>query len=68
MAEEGTMDFDRYIDVVAPAVGLHIPDQYRAQALELLRLAAAVAQPLMEFELDQSIEPATTFSPPGSKP
>jgi hypothetical protein len=57
------VDIERYIDAVAPAVGMAIPDEYRADAATYLKLAFAVAEPLLAFELDETIEPAPIFRP-----
>jgi hypothetical protein len=56
-------DIEQYIDAVAPAVGLSVPDEYRASLVTYLTLAFAVAKPLMEFELDETVEPAPIFRP-----
>ena len=56
-------DLEAYIDAMAPAVGIPIPDQYRESVLMYLRLGAELAQPLLELELDEAVEPAPVFRP-----
>ena len=57
------VDFERFIDAMAPAVGITVPDKYRSEALVYVRLAATIAQPLIDFDLDETVEPAPTFKP-----
>jgi hypothetical protein len=64
MTNANIFDLEQYLEAVSPAVGLRIPDEFRSEALNYLRAAARIAQPLLEFELEQSIEPAITFSIP----
>lgn len=53
---------EQYMDAVSSAVGLPIPEEYRAESLTYLLAAADIAGPLLAFDLEQSLEPAITFS------
>jgi hypothetical protein len=66
MAEE-EIDLERYMDAAAQAVGLPLPETYRGEALAYLRMAAEIARPLLAFDLDQALEPATSPGTPQSR-
>jgi hypothetical protein len=63
MSKTTDLDPETFIDVMAPAVGLAIPEKYRSETLVYVRLAVAIAQPLIDFDLDETVEPASTFRP-----
>ena len=63
MSKTTDLDLEKFIDVMAPAVGLAIPEKYRSETLVYVRLAVAIAQPLIDFDLDETVEPAPTFRP-----
>jgi len=52
-----------YIDAASALVGLSIPSQYRAGVELNVSRSRAIAQPLLEFDLPDSIEMATVFEP-----
>jgi ketosteroid isomerase-like protein len=52
-----------YIDLAALLVGLTIPPQYREGVERNIERAAVIARPLLDFELDDSTEPAPVFEP-----
>jgi hypothetical protein len=56
-------DLEKYLDSMAPAVGLPVPEQYRAEVLTYLRLASAIAQPLLDAEISDTVEPAPIYRP-----
>jgi hypothetical protein len=66
--DEQDIDLERYIDAAAQAVGLTVPEKYRADALAYLTMAAEIARPLLAFDLDQAIEPATRPGLPPAAP
>ena len=63
MSKTTDLDLEKFIDVMAPAVGSAIPEKYRSETLVYFRLAVAIAQPLIDFDLDETVEPAPTFRP-----
>jgi hypothetical protein len=65
---EEEIDLDRYIDAASQAVGLPVPERYRDEALAYLRMAAQMARPLLAFDLDQALEPATRPGRSHAKP
>lgn len=56
-------EIDRYIDAMALAAGVAVPDAYRDGVRTFIALAITVAQPLVEAELDERIESASVFRP-----
>ena len=64
MSKTTDLDLEKFIDVMAPAVGLAIPEKYRSETLVYVRFGpVAIAQPLIDFDLDETVEPAPTFRP-----
>lgn len=56
-------EVDRYIDAMALAAGVAVPDVYRDGVRTFVALAITVAQPLVKAELDERIESASIFRP-----
>ena len=52
-----------YIDIAAPLVGVTIPPQCRAGVEANIERAGAIAGPLLDFALDDSVEAAPVFEP-----
>jgi ketosteroid isomerase-like protein len=52
-----------YIDLAAPLVGLPIPPQFREGVERNIERSAAIARPLLDLALDDSVEPAPVFEP-----
>jgi hypothetical protein len=52
-----------YIDLAAPLAGLSIPQQYREGVERNIQRAAEIARPLLDLDLDDSVEPAPVFRP-----
>jgi hypothetical protein len=56
-------DPEKYLDAMAAAIGITVPEEHRAGALTYLRLASAIARPLLEAEVNGAVEPAPVFRP-----
>jgi predicted ATP-grasp superfamily ATP-dependent carboligase len=52
-----------YVDAVSAAIGLKIDPEYRAAVQADMSRIASIAAFLMEFPLDQDVEPAPVFRP-----
>jgi hypothetical protein len=52
-----------YIDTASALVGLTIPPEYRAGVELNVNRSRAIAQPLLEFDLPESVEMAPVFQP-----
>ena len=62
MAEEKP-DVARWLDEGAKAIGLAIAPEYRANVILNLERSLAIAQPLLEVELDDELTPAPVYRP-----
>lgn len=56
-------ELDRYIEAMALAAGVSVPDLHREGVRTFVALAMAVARPLVEAELDERVESASIFRP-----
>jgi hypothetical protein len=56
-------DIARLVDEAAKAIGLPIAPEYRANVLVNYERSLAIAQPLLEVELDDELTPAPVFRP-----
>jgi hypothetical protein len=56
-------DIARLVDEAAKAIGLAIAPEYRANVLVNYERSLAIAQPLLEVELDDELSPAPVFRP-----
>ena len=56
-------DWDGYIDAVSALIGLPISASHREATIAQLRLNAAIAQPLLAFEIPEGTNPAPVFKP-----
>jgi hypothetical protein len=56
-------DPEKYLDAMAAAIGITVPEEHRAGTLIYLRLASAIARPLVEAAIDETVEPAPIFRP-----
>ncbi len=56
-------DIEAYVDASAALLGLPIAPEQRAGVLHYLRLAAAMAPRVMDFDLTREDEAATVFQP-----
>jgi hypothetical protein len=52
-----------YVDLASPLTGVPIRPEHRDGVQRNIDRAAAIARPLLDFELDDSIEPAPVFEP-----
>lgn len=57
------MDYTAYVNQAATIVGLPIPADYHQSVVENFERIAAIAQLVMEFPLDETIEIAPVFEP-----
>ncbi len=56
-------DIERWVDEEAKAIGLPIAPEYRANVILNIERSLAIAQPLLELELDEELTPAPVFRP-----
>jgi hypothetical protein len=56
-------DAARYLDAVAPAIGLPIAAAHRPGVVVNLARIEALARLVLDFPLDDTIEPAPVFTP-----
>ncbi|PZV08896.1 MAG: DUF4089 domain-containing protein [Leptolyngbya sp.] len=57
------IDFEIYVEVIAPALGLTIPDEIKAGVVANVEHIFAIAQPVLTFPLPDTVESAATFEP-----
>lgn len=58
-----SFDAATYVDQTAALLGLTIPLEIRDSVIENFELVRAIAEPVLEFDLPDTIEPAPTFEP-----
>jgi hypothetical protein len=65
VASTPTADFDiqAYVDQMALLLDLKIPPEIRPSVIENFERIVAIAQPVLDFELPDGLEPATIFEP-----
>ena len=56
-------DLERLVDEAAKALGLPIAPEYRDKVIVNYERSLAIAQPLLEVELDDELTPAPVFRP-----
>ena len=56
-------DIARWVDEGAKAIGLPIAPEYRANVHPELERSLAIAQPLLEVELDDELTPLPVYRP-----
>jgi hypothetical protein len=56
-------DIARWVDEEAKAIGLPIAPEYRDKVILNVERSLAIAQPLLEVELDDALTPAPVFKP-----
>lgn len=59
----GSVNVEAYVDQTAALLGLRIPPEIRASVIENFEQIVAIAQPVLDFEMPDSLEPAPTFEP-----
>ncbi|MEM1280796.1 MAG: DUF4089 domain-containing protein [Cyanobacteria bacterium P01_H01_bin.152] len=52
-----------YVEQMAQLLGLSLPESVQPSVAENVVRMMAIAQPVLEFELPDTIEPAPTFKP-----
>ncbi|MEM6714567.1 MAG: DUF4089 domain-containing protein [Cyanobacteria bacterium P01_C01_bin.147] len=52
-----------YVEQMAQLLGLSLPESVQPSVAENVVRVMAIAQPVLEFELPDTIEPAPTFKP-----
>jgi hypothetical protein len=60
---EDKSDIRRLVDEAAKGIGLVIAPEYRANVILNYERSMAIAQPLLEAELDDELTPAPVFRP-----
>jgi len=56
-------DVARLVDEAAKAIGLPIAPEYRANVILNVERSIAIAQPLLDVELDDVLTPAPVYRP-----
>lgn len=56
-------DIARLVDEAAKSIGLPIAPEYRPNVILNVERALAIAQPLLEVELDDELTPAPVYRP-----
>jgi hypothetical protein len=58
-----TLNLEAYVNSMATVLLLDLPPEIRPSIIENFERIAAIAAPLLEFELPDTIESAPTFQP-----
>ena len=58
-----TLNVEAYVDSMATILWLDIPPELRSPMIKNFERIIAIAAPLLEFELPDTIEPAPKFEP-----
>ncbi|MEO1095299.1 MAG: DUF4089 domain-containing protein [Cyanobacteria bacterium J06638_28] len=61
--EDGRFNSQAYVEQTAALLGLEIPPEIRSSVVEHFDRIVAIAQPVLDFELPDNLEPAATFEP-----
>ncbi|MEM6840279.1 MAG: DUF4089 domain-containing protein [Cyanobacteria bacterium P01_C01_bin.120] len=56
-------DLQMYVKQSAALLGLALPDEVFPQVVENFERVAIMAQPVLDFELPDTVEPAAIFEP-----
>ncbi|MEM9817734.1 MAG: DUF4089 domain-containing protein [Cyanobacteria bacterium P01_D01_bin.6] len=56
-------EVETYVEQMAQLLGLSLPESVQPSVAENVVRVMAIAQPVLEFELPDTIEPAPTFKP-----
>lgn len=62
-AETPVFDAQSYVDQTARLLDLPIPPGIRPSVIENFERVIAIAQPVLEFDLPDDLEPAPVFDP-----
>jgi hypothetical protein len=57
------IDWDAYLDSMGAMIGMTIPANHREATIAQLKLNAAIAGPLLVFEMPEGTNPAPVFKP-----
>jgi hypothetical protein len=57
------IDWDAYLDSMGAMIGMTIPANHREATIAQLKLNAAIAGPLLVFEIPEGTNPAPVFKP-----
>jgi hypothetical protein len=57
------IDWDAYLDIMGAMIGMTIPADHRDATIAQLKLNAAIAEPLLAFEMPEGTNPAPVFKP-----
>jgi hypothetical protein len=55
------VDWDAYLDAASVLIGIRIPAAHREATIAQLKLNAAIARPLIAFEMPEGTNPAPVF-------
>jgi hypothetical protein len=64
MSEQGdSIDWNAYLDAMGTLIGMSVPAAHREATIAQLKLNAAIAKPLLAFEIPEGTNPAPVFKP-----
>ena len=64
MSEQGDpIDWNAYLDAMGTLIGMSVPAAHREATIAQLKLNAAIAKPLLAFEIPEGTNPAPVFKP-----
>jgi 1-carboxybiuret hydrolase subunit AtzG-like protein len=58
-----SIDWDDYVDIMSAMIGLPIATSDREATIAQLKLNAAIAEPLLAFDIPEGTNPAPVFKP-----
>ena len=58
-----SFEVQAYVEQMTHLLGVSLPESIQPQVVENFERLIAIAQPVLEFELSDMIEPAPTFEP-----
>ncbi|NEQ43342.1 MAG: DUF4089 domain-containing protein [Leptolyngbya sp. SIOISBB] len=61
--DHDSFEVQAYVEQMTQLLGLPLPESIHPQVVENFVRVMAIAQPVLEFELPDTIEPAPTFKP-----
>lgn len=61
--EFSDFDIETYVDQTTALLGLTVPPEIRPSVVKNFERVMAIAQPVLDFELPDTLEPAPIFEP-----
>ena len=63
IGQSDQVDWNAYLDAMSAMIGMPIVAAHREATIAQLRLNAAIAQPLLAFDISEGTNPAPVFKP-----